>query len=83
MPAVRPSTSLERGQTTIQTALNSGLIFKPPPRPGPAPKPASQANTVLGRRIISGPREKEVQELFAAVRLAQSKNSKPGDIDIV
>jgi hypothetical protein len=67
IPAVYPFTSLERGQTTIQTALNSGLIFKPPLYPGPAPKPASQANTVFGRRIISGPREKEIQELFAAI----------------
>ena len=82
MPTIRPSTSLERGQTTIQTALNSGLIFKPPPRPGPAPKPAGQANTVLGRRIIGGPREKEVQKLFAAIRLVQSENSEPGDINI-
>jgi hypothetical protein len=41
MPAVRLFTSLERGQTTIQIALNGGLIFKPPLRPGPAPKPAS------------------------------------------
>ena len=82
VPAVRPSTSLERGQTTIQTALNGGLIFKPPPRPGPAPKPAGQANTVLGRRIIGGPREKEVQKLFAAIRLVQSENSEPGDINI-
>jgi hypothetical protein len=70
MSAVRPSISLERRQTTIQTALNSGLIFKPSLRPGPASKPASQANTILGRRIISSPREKEVQELFAAICLA-------------
>ena len=80
---MRPSTSLERGQTTIQTALNSGLIFKPSLRPRPAPKPASQANTVLGRYIIGSPREKEVQELFTAVRLTQSENSKLGDIDII
>jgi hypothetical protein len=71
---IRLEEPLERGQTTIFGTLNSRLSIQrppPPPRPGPVPKASGQSNTVLGRRLIRGQLEKQVVELFAAVRLAQ------------
>jgi len=74
---------MERGQSTITGTLNGGLsIQRPLPRPGPIPKASGQANTVLGRRLIGGQNEKQVVELFATVRLGQSEDGEPGDIDI-
>ena len=80
---IRLDTPLERGQSTITSTLNRGLsIQRPTPRPGPVPKASGQANTVLGRHLIGGQNEKQVVELFAAVRLTQSGNGEPRDIDI-
>lgn len=85
-PAVRPNQPLERGQTTILSTLNRGIsIQRPPPqpRPGPVPKASGQANTVLGRRLISGQNERQVIKLFATVRLRQDDDGgEPSDIDI-
>jgi hypothetical protein len=83
VPAIRYTNSLERGQTTIFSTLNGGLSLQRPPRPGPVPKAAGQANTVLGRRLVGGTIEKEVVELFATVRLAQTEEGEPRDEDIV
>ena len=85
VPAIRPSEPLERGQTTILSTLNGGISIHrpaPTPRPGPAPKSTGQANTVLGRRLAGGQNEKQVIELFATVRLAQTDDGEPGDVDI-
>ena len=82
---IRLEEPLERGQTTIFGTLNSRLSIErppPPPRPGPVPKASGQSNTVLGRRLIGGQLEKQVVELFAAVRLAQQEDGEPGDVDI-
>jgi hypothetical protein len=38
---------------------------------------------VLGRRLVGGSNEKQIQGLFASVCLAQSVDSEPGDVDIV
>ncbi len=85
-PRIRLDTPMERGQSTITGTLNGGLsIQRPLPRPGPIPKASGQANTVLGRRLIGGQNEKQVVELFATfatVRLGQSEDGEPGDIDI-
>jgi len=70
---LRPNEPLEPGQTTIFGTLNGGIsIARPPlpPRLGPCPKTTGQADTVLGRRMIDGPNEKQTIELFAAVRLS-------------
>jgi hypothetical protein len=68
------------------STLNGGIsIQRPPPqsRPGLVPKASGQANTVLGRRLISGQNERQVIELFATVRLRQDDDGgEPGDIDI-
>jgi hypothetical protein len=45
-------------------------------------KSTSQANTVLGQRLVGGQNEKQVVELFATVRLAQTDDGEPGDVDI-
>jgi hypothetical protein len=37
---------------------------------------------VLGRRLISGPNEKQVIKLVATIRLTQSDDSEPKDINI-
>ena len=82
---IRLEEPLERGQTTIFGTLNGRLSIQrppPPPRPGPVPKASGQSNTVLGRRLIRGQLEKQVVELFAAVRLAQQEDGEPGDVDI-
>ncbi len=82
-PRIRLDTPLERGQSTIISALSGGLgILRSTLRPGPIPKASGQANTVLGRRLTGGQNEKNVAELFATVRLAQSEDSELGDIDI-
>ena len=84
-PRIRPNDPLERGQATIIGTLNGNIsIQRPPltPRPGPAPRSTGQANTVLGRRLIGGPNEKQVVELFATVRLTQTEDGEPGDVDI-
>ena len=70
---IRLEEPLERGQTTIFGTLNGRLsIQRPPPplRPSPIPKASSQSNIVLGQRLIRGQLEKQVVELFAAIRLA-------------
>lgn len=85
LPRLHAKEPLEAGQTTIFSTLNGGLsLVRPPPplRPGKAPKWSGQADTILGRRIVGGQNEKQVVELFATVRLAQSDNAKLGDIDI-
>ena len=85
LPRLRANEPLEAGQTTIFSTLNSGLSLQRPPatlRPRRTPKWSSQANTVLGRRIVGGQNEKQVIELFATVRLAQSDDAKLGDIDV-
>jgi hypothetical protein len=85
IPAIRLSEPLERGQTTIFSTLNSGISIHRPtctPRPRPAPKSTSQANTVLGRRLAGGQNKKQVVELFVTVRLAQTDDGEPGDVDI-
>lgn len=38
---------------------------------------------MLGRRLIGGPNEKQVVELFASVRLTQNDSGELGDVDIV
>ena len=82
-PRIRPDTLIERGQSTITSTLNGAhSIQRPTPRLGPTLKASGQAGTVLGRRLIGGQNEKQVVELFAAVRLTQSKDGEPGDIDI-
>jgi hypothetical protein len=85
LPRLCASEPLEAGQTTIFGALNGSLSLTrppPPPRPGRTPKWSGQADTVLGQRIVGRQNEKQVVELFATVRLAQSDDAKPGDIDI-
>jgi hypothetical protein len=65
--------------------LNGGISIQrppPPPCPGPAPKSTGQANTVLGQCLVDRQNEKQIVELFATVRLAQTDDSKPGDVDI-
>jgi hypothetical protein len=72
-PRIRADEHLEPSQTTIFGTLNSALgLAKPtlPPRLGPHPKSTSQANTVLGRRLIGGQNEKQAIELFATMRLS-------------
>jgi hypothetical protein len=85
LPRLRANEPLEAGQTTIFGTLNGSLsLIRPPPplRPRRTPKWSGQADTVLGRRIVGGQNEKQVVELFATVRLAQSDDAEPGDIDI-
>jgi hypothetical protein len=85
LPRLRANEPLEAGQTTIFGTLNGGLsLIRPPPPlcPGRTPKWSGQADTVLGQRIVGGQNEKQVVELFATVRLAQSDDAEPGDIDI-
>jgi hypothetical protein len=72
-PCIRVDKHLELGQTTIFGTLNSALGFaKPtlPPRLGPCLKSTSQANTVLGQRLISSQNEKQTIKLFATVQLS-------------
>jgi hypothetical protein len=80
-----PNEPLEAGQTTIIGALNCGLsLARPPlpPRPGKTPKRFGQSDTVLGRRLVGGQNKKQVVELFATCRLAQSDAAEPGDDDV-
>src|SRR5690348_9628908 len=82
-PRIRLNTPLERGQSTITSALRGGLgILRPILCPGPIPKASGQANTVLGQCLMGGLNKKNMVELFATVRLAQSEDGEPGDIDI-
>jgi hypothetical protein len=63
---------LEPGQSTIFSALNGSLaVAQPPPRlrRGPKPKTTGHADTVRGRRVVSGANEKQTVELFANARL--------------
>ena len=72
LPRVRQDEPLEPGQTTIFNTLNGGLgLYRPnpPPRPRRMPKPSSQSNTVLDRRLISRENEKYIIKLFTTIRL--------------
>jgi hypothetical protein len=85
-PRLRIEEPLERGQTTIFGTLNGALSIQrptPAPRPGPASKASGQANIVLGRRLIRGQNERQVIELFTAIRLAQEEDSEPRDVNII
>ncbi|PMD15619.1 hypothetical protein NA56DRAFT_650074 [Hyaloscypha hepaticicola] len=85
IPRLCPDTPMERGQSTITSTLNGALLIQrptPTPRPGRVPKASGQANTVLGRRLISGQNERQVVELFVSVYLTQSDLGEPGDADI-
>src|SRR5271168_4470659 len=85
IPHIRPSEALETGQMTILSTLNSRLSLQrppPPPRLGPVPQATGQANTVLGQRLVGGPNENQVVELFATVRLTQHNDGEPGDVNI-
>jgi hypothetical protein len=85
LPCLCASEPLKAGQTTIFSTLNGGLgVVRPPlpPRLGPKPKINGKADTVLGRRLTGGQNEKQVVELFATCRLAQSDTVELGDDDI-
>jgi len=85
LPRLRFDEPLEAGQTTIFSTLNGGLgVARPPlpPHPGRKPKINGKANTILGRRLIGGQNERQVIELFATCRLAQSDTAEPGDDDV-
>jgi hypothetical protein len=86
LPRLRADKPLEAGQTTIFGTLNGGLSLQrppAPPRPRRTPKWSGQADTVLRRRIVGGQNEKQVVQLFATVRLQQSKDTELGDLDAV
>jgi hypothetical protein len=86
LPRLCASEPLEAGQTTIFSTLNGALALAkptPPPRPGPHQKSTSQADTVLGRRLVGSLNEKQTLQLFATIQLSQSNTAEPGDSDIV
>ena len=82
--SLRVNEPLEAGQTTIFSTLNSSLGLARPPlllRPGRIPKSSSQADTVLGRRLVGSTNERQVISLFATFQLASSTLGEPGDND--
>jgi len=85
-PPPIPKGPLPAGQTTIISASNSALsVARPPPTPRPSlkPKESTRSKIVLGRRLIGGPNEQRVLQLFAAFRLLGQEGGELGDEEAI
>jgi len=85
-PPPIPKGPLPAGQTTIISASNGALsVARPPPTPRPSlkPKESTRSEIVLSRRLIGGPNEQRVLQLFAAFRLLGQEEGELGDEEAI